>query len=86
MTAHFGDNTTGDDTDDELADLRRPEGDGGMPRWVKLFGIVAFLMIVAVVVLMAVGGGDHGPGRHVRGGGNSTPTSTGHTPPPGVDH
>ena len=77
---------TRDESDDELDDLRDPDGQGGMPRWVKVFGIVALLVVVAVVVLMAVGGGDHGPGRHLPGGDTNTPTSAGHTPPPGMDH
>ena len=77
---------TRDESDDELADVRDPQGHGGMPRWVKVMGIVALLVVVAVVVLMAVAGGDHGPGRHLPGGDKSTPTSAGHTPPPGVDH
>jgi hypothetical protein len=35
------------------------------PRWVKLFGIVALLMVVLLVILLATGG--HGPGRHMLG-------------------
>ncbi len=35
------------------------------PRWVKVFGIVAFVVVLLVVVMMLVGGGSgHGPGRH----------------------
>jgi hypothetical protein len=37
----------------------------GTPRWVKVGGIVALLMIVLVVLVMAVAGGDHGPMRHI---------------------
>ena len=32
------------------------------PRWVKLFGIVAIIVIVAFVILHLAGGG---PGRHM---------------------
>lgn len=39
-----------------------PNGEPGPPRWVKVFGIVALLFIVLIVVLLLVGG--HGPGRH----------------------
>ena len=77
------------ESDDELADLRDPVGDGGMPRWVKVFGLVVLLVVVAVVVLMAVGGGNHRPGRHLPGGDKTTPTSAGDTSPPdmpGMDH
>jgi hypothetical protein len=45
----------------------------GTPRWVKLFGIVALVLIVLVVVMLVAGRGGHGPGRH--GG-----------PPPGITH
>ena len=34
----------------------------GMPRWVKVFGIVALVVVVLVVILLLAGG--HGPGRH----------------------
>jgi hypothetical protein len=33
------------------------------PLWVKVFGIVALLMVVLFVVLLVTGG--HGPGRHL---------------------
>ncbi len=60
----------------------------GTPRWVKVSGIIALVAVVLVVVMLATGRGDHGPGRHTPSGGN-TPTgeSGGHTgPPSGVTH
>ena len=36
----------------------------GMPRWVKVFLIVAAALVVLAVVVMLVVGGEHGPGRH----------------------
>jgi hypothetical protein len=36
----------------------------GMPRWVKVFLIVAVALGVLAVVAMLVVGGEHGPGRH----------------------
>jgi hypothetical protein len=37
----------------------------GAPRWVKVFGIVALVVILLFVVLLVTGrGGEHGPGRH----------------------
>lgn len=50
----------------------------GTPRWVKVFGIIAFVVLVLVVVGLVIGKGGHGPGRHTPGG------DTG--PPPGVTH
>ncbi len=35
----------------------------GAPRWVKVFGAIA-LVVVLVAVLLLIGGGDHGPSRH----------------------
>jgi hypothetical protein len=52
----------------------------GMPRWVKVFGIIAIALVLLVVVIMLVSGGEHGPGRHLPGG----ETPGGHTPP--VEH
>lgn len=53
---------------------------GGVPRWVKVAGIVAAVVVLVVVVVMLVGGG-HTPRRH---GPPDTPTSApaGHVPPP----
>lgn len=37
----------------------------GLPRWVKVAGIVIVLLILLVVVAVVIGiGGGHGPGRH----------------------
>ena len=64
------------------------------PRWVKVVGGVALVVVVLLVVLLATGGpGRHGPGRH--GGGDDPPAThrppagvtEGHAPPPGTpDH
>ena len=35
------------------------------PRWVKLFGIIALVVVLLFVLLLA--GGHHGPGRHMHG-------------------
>ena len=37
--------------------------DEGTPRWVKVFGVIAAVAIVLLVILLVFGGG-HGPGRH----------------------
>ena len=48
----------------------------GTPRWVKVFGIIALVLVLLVVILMVASGGSHGPGRHLPSGGPG-----GHAPP-----
>lgn len=38
------------------------------PKWVKV-SLAAVLVLLAVVVVMAIAGGEHGPGRHLPGSG-----------------
>lgn len=38
------------------------------PQWVKVTGIVVAISVVLLVLVMLVGGGDHGPGRHQSAG------------------
>jgi hypothetical protein len=49
------------------------EPPAGTPRWVKVFGLIALVVLVLFVVVLLVGGGKHGPGRHSG-------------PPPGITH
>ena len=61
----------------------RTDSDGdtaypGTPPWVKTSAIVVLVLAVLVVVVMAIAGGEHGPGRHVPSGG-----ATGQAPPAG---
>ena len=51
----------------------------GTPRWVKVFGIVAIVVVLLVVAMMFVGGGEHGPLRHAPSG-----DAGGQVPPSGV--
>jgi hypothetical protein len=52
-------------------------GSNSAPRWVKVFGIVALVLVLLVVIIMLTGvGGEHGPGRHIPSGG-----AGGQTPP-----
>jgi len=38
----------------------------GMPRWVRMFGIVALVLAVVVAIVMVGGiGGEHGLSRHL---------------------
>jgi hypothetical protein len=36
----------------------------GIPRWVKVFVVVAATLLVLMVVAMLITGGQHGPSRH----------------------
>jgi hypothetical protein len=61
-----------EDTDDDT---------GSTPRWVKVFGIIAFVVVLLFVILMFARGpgGRHGPGRHTPSG-----DTDGQTPPSSV--
>jgi hypothetical protein len=76
---------TDQDPDPRGAAGARDRSDTGTPRWVKVFGLIALIVVVLFVVVLLVRGGDHGPGRHSPGGGPDTPGE--HTgSPPGVTH
>lgn len=51
----------------------------GAPRWVTISGIVAGILVLLVVTALLVGGGQHGPGRHLapEGAGEKPPTAGG---------
>jgi hypothetical protein len=36
----------------------------GTPRWVKVFGIMAIVVVLLFGIMLIAGGGHHGPGRH----------------------
>jgi len=61
------------------------ESAAGMPRWVKVVGIIVIVVVLLVVVMLLVGGGYHGPRRHGSGGvgGQAPPSSVTavHVPP-----
>ena len=40
----------------------------GTPRWVKVFGIIAIVLLLFVLLSVFTGGGPHGPGRHASSG------------------
>ncbi|QGQ44469.1 hypothetical protein [Metabacillus sediminilitoris] len=47
------------------------------PRWVKVFFIIAIVLILLFVIMKITGiGGDHGPGRHFSSYGSSNYFST----------
>ncbi len=50
---------------DPTAESTPGERQAGMPRWVKISLIVALVLVaVFVIINLAGGGGEHGPGRH----------------------
>jgi hypothetical protein len=65
-------------------------GDTATPRWVKAAGIISIVLALLVAIMMFIGGGGHGPGRHTPSGdaARNTPLSSvtelggpgGHTP------
>jgi hypothetical protein len=52
----------------------------GAPRWVKVVGIIAVVLLLLLGIMMLVGG-EHGPGRHAPSGDGG-----GRTPPAAGDH
>lgn len=53
-----------------------------LPRWIKIAGLtIAIVVILGVLMMVLLGGGEHGPSRH----GNNTPSNDipSHTPPAG---
>jgi hypothetical protein len=53
---------------DSSSGERGSAGSAGVPRWVKLTGLITVAVAVVVVVLLLLGG--HGPGRHGTAGGD----------------
>jgi hypothetical protein len=62
------------DTGDDTGDGPDRESVTTTPRWVKVFGVIAFVVVLLFVIALFTGG--HGPGRHSSGGvGGHTPSS-----------
>jgi hypothetical protein len=60
-----------------MADPSRYSDTGGMPRWVKLSGIIVIVLALLVGIMLLAGGrgGDgHGPSRHAPSGGADGPS------------
>lgn len=50
----------------------------GIPRWVKVFGIIVIIVVLLLIIILVTGvGGEHGPGRHIIPSGDTG----GDTPP-----
>lgn len=53
---------------DSATDLRATEDQPpSTPRWVKVFGIIG-VVLVLLLGIIKLAGGDHGPGRHLTSG------------------
>ncbi len=39
----------------------------GIPRWLKVLGLLALVVVVLAFLIMLIGGGEHGPQRHGAG-------------------
>lgn len=46
------------------------------PRWVKVSGIIAIILVLLAVIIMILSGGNHGPGRHFKSDNDSGLTPT----------
>ena len=56
------------DTNDAAAGVVPVRGAAAStPRWVKVFGVIALVLVLLVGIMLLTGGGsgDHGPGRHI---------------------
>ena len=51
------------DADDEAVDTTATP-DSGTPRWVKVAGVIALVILLMLLVAL-LSGGKHGPGRHL---------------------
>lgn len=59
---------------DDVDDMGRSRGHTppiGMPRWVKVFAVVGIILVVLLLVGL-LAGGNHGPGRHIGDAGSGS--------------
>ena len=77
-----------DGTGDDQGVQYEQESAARIPRWVKVAGIVAAILVLLFLVMMLAGGpGRHNPLRHTGERGTTSPaglTENRHTPPIGV--
>ncbi len=55
------------------------EATTGSPRWVKVVGIIAVVLLLLLGIIMLIGG-EHGPGRHTPPASEQTPPAAGRAP------
>jgi hypothetical protein len=59
---------------DLAADRESPPG---VPRWVKVSGIIVAVLVLLLVIVLLISGSEHGPRRHLSGGaGGAAPRSS----------
>lgn len=51
-------------------------GPPGMPHWVKVSAVIVVIVAVTLVVVLALSGGEHGPGLHTGAGESAVALST----------
>ena len=56
------------DPDDDMDVGPARRSPSSTPRWVKLFLIIAAVLLTLLVAVNLLGGGGHGPSRHMPGG------------------
>jgi hypothetical protein len=81
QTAWAGEQQSAEE-DTYMADPSRYSDTGGIPRWVKVSGIIVIVLVLLVGVMLLIGGGGgggHGPSRHAPSGGpgGQTPLQSG---------
>jgi len=66
------------DIDDDT-DVGPGRATPGRPRWVKVLGVIAIVLLLLIIGLQLFGGGRHGPFRHTPSddAGGRTPPSSG---------
>lgn len=79
----MADRPPGTGTDDDIGVRPTADRPPGTQRWVKVSGIIVLVLVLLLVAMMFIGGGEHGPGRHAPPG-----DAGGQAPPSGVmeDH
>lgn len=56
---------SGPDQDPTASSRSTDDAYPGLPRWVKWTLVVILVLVTILVVVRLVGGGNHGPGRHM---------------------
>ncbi len=60
----MADPTLNPNTDDDTGVGPTEDRPPSTPRWVKVFGIIAIVLVLLFVIMLLTGGGGHGPGMH----------------------